>query len=913
MAKGGTRRRWGWALLIGLIATTAVLAGKLAGLDERAELAALDVRLRQAAETVPLATPLLYVEIDDGSIERVGRWPWPRETLAGLVSELNRCGAERVVLDLILPDPQPVRFVHPGGNLYAPQSEALFESPPVPVFDDAILARALGEGECYLPFHLDVHASPPAEGSLEARVLEAVVFKRDASLAEIERQLFPTGEPTARQREVVRQAYLLQHGRLAMERFALRRPELSNMLRDMPAGPLTPPMILFARAVSGSGFVNIQPDLDGVVRRVSLLGFSDGEVYPQLAYNLSGRPTSPALDERDRMLVRWYRTPGEFRIPAGAVVHVRAERQRLERLDAQAHALRIKLLTMGFPPERSQADFAMLAELTDQADAAYRRCLAAQRQSLRDSLYAPAQTAAREALAKLRQIENQLDAQVREHTKAVFKTLRAPEVWKTFCRAPAEEVQPVLDQLERIPAERAKLSANLDKLSRELRSRVENRTCLVGSTSTGAADFVPTPLHPRTPGVRVHGNALLTMRNQAWIRRAGPAANGSLLVMCGALVSVMAACWPVLRASVGLLVLLGASSACNVWVVFGQWGYWLDLVAPVAAMLVSFLAVTVYRQLTEERAKRRIRNMFAHALSSQLVDQLLEDPALVEARNRPITCMFTDLAGFTPLSGQLGPPGTVRLLHRYFDCVTDVVQHRWGGYLNKFLGDGVLAIFGAPVEQSDHTRRAIESAIDYQSEVAKLNAELTAEFGEQAELSVRIGITSHEAMVGDCGSSDRMDYTAIGECVNLAARLEAANKYFGTAILLDDEAWRVGAGRELIARPLGRAVITGIDRPVALWNVLGRKSERDEALARLADQFVQLQELLAGPDYEQCCDLLEAILRDHPADGPAAVYLQHCRAALQSQVPYQPATEKTKGVERIVFPDRETHGPSTEQ
>jgi adenylate cyclase len=272
--------------------------------------------------------------------------------------------------------------------------------------------------------------------------------------------------------------------------------------------------------------------------------------------------------------------------------------------------------------------------------------------------------------------------------------------------------------------------------------------------------------------------------------------------------------------------------------------------------------------------------MFAHALSPTLVDQLLDDPQLARlgGQQRDITCLFSDLAGFTPLSGQLGPERTVQLLNRYFDCVTEVVQQGRGGYLNKFLGDGVFAMFGAPVAQADHPARAVLAAVDYQQRVVELNAELAETFGSAGALHVRIGLAGDVAMVGNCGSTNRMDYTAIGECVNLAARLEAANKFFGTGILADapllEHPSCVELRPQLVTRPLGRAAIKGIDRAVELVEVLGRGDQPALAVSpEVCESFAAGIEAIRAGRLDQAKEWFRAVAAICPDDRPTAIYL----------------------------------------
>jgi adenylate cyclase len=312
--------------------------------------------------------------------------------------------------------------------------------------------------------------------------------------------------------------------------------------------------------------------------------------------------------------------------------------------------------------------------------------------------------------------------------------------------------------------------------------------------------------------------------------------------------------------------------------VFGRWSYWLPLVAPVAAMLASFLAVTVCRQLTEERAKKHIRGMFAHALSPALVDRLIEDPSMMELGQRELTCFFSDLAGFTPMAERLGEQGTARLLRRYFDRATEIIQNRRGGYLNKFLGDGIFVFFGAPVLQADHAARAIAASLECQKEMDHLNAQLAGEFDPPVRIRMRIGLATGKVMVGDCGSTDKQDYTAIGPTVNLASRLEGANKFFRTQVLAAASTYEEAGPGQWLARPLGKVLVVGTTEPVEVWNPLARRADAPPDLVRVCDLFTQaLKEFNAG-DFAQAGKGFGSVLEILPDDGPAAIYVELCNS-----------------------------------
>jgi hypothetical protein len=299
-----------------------------------------------------------------------------------------------------------------------------------------------------------------------------------------------------------------------------------------------------------------------------------------------------------------------------------------------------------------------------------------------------------------------------------------------------------------LQGDREEIKRNLE----DLRKKVQGKICLIGSSATGAADFVPTPMSSRMAGVEVHANIVNTILTGRFVGQAPWWLNVGVILLAGLAVTLLAATRPLItQAAPAALVLAAALAAFNCWVVFGHWSYWLALVAPVTAMLAGFVAVTAYRQLTEERAKKHIRAMFAHALSPALVDRLIEDPSMMDLGRRELTCFFSDLQGFTPMAERLGERETANLLRRYFDRVTEIIQNRRGGYLNKFLGDGIFVFFGAPVFQEDHAARAIAAALECQEEVRELNLQLAGEFSPPVQIRMRIGLATGKVMVGDCG------------------------------------------------------------------------------------------------------------------------------------------------------------------
>ena len=893
------------ALLFGLAATLVVAVLHVAGLDRRMELASLDFRFKYFSGA-PNNQRIVQVKIDENSLDQLGRWPWPRTELAGIIETLNQCGASVIALDIILPEPQETRYESGAWRIYHTDDSALLGvGTPLPVFDDAALAAAIcNGGNVMVPMHVDTQEAgqPPLESFLAERI------QARTNLAASEARQALSGDPRfagddAPDEASFTKAYLDTRSLAALSRLAL--PARQMAVFPLKFGRIIPPLVLFAKHAVASGFVTIDPDFDGVVRRMPLLMGNGDRAYLQFGLAMAAgelariydgpvsvKPEPAALtlvcegkigtverripvDRDGYMLVNWIRPRKDhtqkLEVSAAQVSAIGRKKQQLKRNAARRRILQAELAQKLHQQE--------LEGLFRQADRLYLQRSALEFRLQRAELFAPAAAEAlRGALAEARRQEQAVELQI---------DAKADDLLDEFYTQGMSADDPTY---QRIVAVRRELTENIPQADREIREKIDAETaalreivagkiCLMGSTAAGAADFVPTPVAKRMPGMATHLNLFNTIISGRFVSQANFATGILVILLSGALVSVLAATRPVWLAG-PLTLLLGAAYALfNVVVVFGVLEVWLVLLAPVVAMVAAFAAVSAYRQLTEERAKREIRGLFAHALSPTLVDRLLEDPSLMRlgGEKRSVTCFFSDLAGFTPLSESLGEQQTVQLLNRYFDRMTEVIQDRHGGYLNKFLGDGILAFFGAPVTQDDHPARAIRAALDCQQAVDDLNVVLGEEFGSGTALTCRIGIATGDVMVGNCGSTHRMDYTAIGDTVNFSSRLESANKAFGTRILVARESWQQAAAGDVLARPMGRILVVGKNEPVAVWNLLGYGAESSEPQRRALAEWAMGVEHFAQRDFEAAAGIFEQLTDSLPDDKAVRVYLDQCR------------------------------------
>ena len=316
------------------------------------------------------------------------------------------------------------------------------------------------------------------------------------------------------------------------------------------------------------------------------------------------------------------------------------------------------------------------------------------------------------------------------------------------------------------------------------------------------------------PGVEIQANLLANLVNGGALRHVG---QGLQVALACALVLLLTALplrlhpWLVLL-MVGALVL--ASVLGSLWL-FAAQKVWLPPLLPMLAVLGLYGTSLLLSYLASRKHALQTRLMFSQYVPPEVVARLIDNPDLFKLGGevRELTLMFTDLANFTAMSEHLSAPATVEVLTEYFNTMTAIV-HRYGGTVDKFIGDAVMAFWGAPLPDAQHAEHAVRAAIDMQQAMQGLTEQLVAR--GLPTIRMRIGVHTGAVVVGNVGSRSRFSYTAIGDAVNLAARLEGANKAFGSGILLS-EASASGLPPELHLRHLDTVIVKGKSEPVKVY------------------------------------------------------------------------------------------------
>jgi adenylate cyclase len=332
-------------------------------------------------------------------------------------------------------------------------------------------------------------------------------------------------------------------------------------------------------------------------------------------------------------------------------------------------------------------------------------------------------------------------------------------------------------------------------------------------------DVFETPFsNGKMPGINVHAAVADDILSNRFMRPESPGVTIAVVVFAALLIGVIATELPVWWATTATAAIIAVFATIATQALAR--GYWLNLTQPTLAASFALFGGVGYQYFVEGREKRKMKRLFGQYVSRDVYDQLVSNPALARlgGQRRQMTVLFSDIRGFTSVSEKGEPEDIVQTLNEYFTRMVDIVfEHK--GTLDKFVGDMVMALFGAPLDDRDHAEHAVDAALEMIEELAKLNERWIAE-GRPA-LDIGIGINTGPMIAGNIGSEAIMSYTVIGDAVNLGSRLESLNKQYSTRIIISD-ATRAALPDRYILRPLGEVVVKGKTQPVAIFEVVGR-------------------------------------------------------------------------------------------
>jgi len=436
---------------------------------------------------------------------------------------------------------------------------------------------------------------------------------------------------------------------------------------------------------------------------------------------------------------------------------------------------------------------------------------------------------------------------------------------------------PLLKTYASYPAADLALSWNdiVEKRKPELDPALfKDKLVFVGMSAAGLLDNRPSPVAPQLAGTEIVAAAADTLLNGAYLKPAGTAFLAALILF--ALLAGGAASGLADAAGAAPLILLGASAAlaAAACAAFRR-GVVADMVAPQLSLWLGFAAASAYNYAVEGRRKRYIQGAFSRYLSPEIVSRIADNPEALAlgGERREITIYFSDIEGFTTISEKLEPERLTKLMNRYLGEMTDTILAS-GGTLDKYIGDAVMAFWNAPLACEGHALVACRAALANQKRLV----ELAGEFDRSGypPVRARIGLNSGPAIVGNLGSARRFSYTALGDSVNLASRLEGANKAYGSYILIS-ESTRESAGAAIETRELDFVMVKGKRRPIRVYELIGLAGETDGRLLAKARAFEAALELYRRRRFDEAEAAFEALPGAHGPDHASDEYAARCR------------------------------------
>lgn len=836
---------------------------------------------------------ILLLNIDDQAISQVGIWPWSRDVVADGLVLLREFGAACTVFDIEYVDRSPQGV----------DSRYLEETLPALFVErfSGIKSDATGLVSALAKRAIPLKAAGDYSAALSDRVDEAekdllgavsrIARDNDAYLGQAARlngSAFFTVNMLPAKIELYHvsdelKAYVDANVPITIQN---KTPRGKSPFIDAPA--IQPTIYPILRGARGAGFPNVEIDEDGVRRRINLFVGHDGKYFAQLVFRpllaylgepavvLSGRTVTlkgavfPNGTKRDiripisssgKILINWpHRKFGEsFRTLSykNLVVHDIVLRNLAKNLAVMEDA--------GYFSSYGKSPTPL--SYLRAADAIKADILAGNRDPSAMDEFSLLRKKFMEETASF------LDGNAeRDILAEIDSVLSNPNLDITSAVTYREIRDEVSDTFDAVRGDFKSLTETRQRLAESIPGSI----AIIGLTGISTFDTGVNPFEKNYMNVGTHAAVVNTILTGDFLTEvpdwASLIAAIFLAFLATAIVSRMEPRWGIVTGG-ALFVAVGTASALT----FVVTGTFVPVVSPLVALATTTLAVSITKFILSEGEKRFLRNAFSRYLSADVISQLMLNPDLLNlgGEKKELSVIFTDIKGFSTISEKLDPVRLVALLNEYLTAMSDIILEE-RGTIDKYEGDAIMCFFGAPIAISEHAYRACLSAVRMRRAEKALNDRLIADGTLETPIMTRIGINSGEMVVGNMGTPKKMDYTVMGNAVNLASRLEGVNKQYKTWICASESAV-IAAGDAFVTRKLDRVRVVGIDTPVRIYEVVEERSRVDGATMEGLKAFHEALELFESKKWADAEKKFAEVLKMLPEDGPATTFLGRCK------------------------------------
>jgi len=864
-------------------------------------------------------TDILLVNIDDLAIEEIGAWPWSRDIIADTLIRLREVGGKRAVFD--------IEYLSPGqagvNRSYVKTGfPAEYEGVHAEIlqylkdFSDAIAAKsiplaAVPEVGTEMSAYIDERMS-----GLSLSITANIFRDNDAYFADALRYFghayltinslpINTNDDTKPAIEYAR-AHLMRTDVEDPDGLIVRDNALFRREESQVKG-ISPAILPLLSRAAGAGFPNVIIDNDGVRRRIELLSEFEGAYIGQLVFSpiidllqpekmvRKGQslvlvqaldPAGPEtgnrkditipLDEKGRFLVNWLKKnfADAAKPENSSFRHISI--YAFKRCDEMEEKLVDNLKSIEALSIKNAEGYLSYHDAAGWLLSGYRE-LQAWKAALLDGSRAdfdPYLGSRKDFFANYAQfLEGGFDTEIYD-TFDRFREMTGDSKYETMKESIRGNFAIYRGDFEAY-------NAQFDTLAQ----KCAGSFCILGNTGTATTDLGKNPFHKAYANVGTHANIYNTIMSEQFIMPL-PRWTSWTLALALCLLSALAyRRIASLKARIAYGVFSSIFTFAGITALFALFRIYVEMFVPLLSVVVTFLLVSILKFIFSEQEKSFLRKAFTMYLSSDVVNEIVSDPSKLKlgGQEKQITALFTDIKSFSTLSEQVSPEHLVQILNKYLTVMSDLVLEQ-KGTIDKYIGDAIVSFFGAPLDLEDHAARACFAAVRMKQAEEKLNRELLASGEIPMPIITRIGVNTGSMVVGNMGTDNKMNYTIMGNDVNLAARLEGVNKQYGTWILVSESTWNETGGL-FLGRKLDRVRVVGIDTPVQLYNILAVRSEASSKMVQLAERFNEAMDAYRSKRFKEAFMLFGKCAEADPDDPTPAVFRDRLREMSKTGIP----------------------------
>lgn len=907
--------RWDIFLVLGIILIVGLLS--FFNVFEKLDYRVYDELLSFKPKTEE-RSDIVMVAIDNQSIAELGSFPWPRDIIANSIIRMRELGASTVVFDIEYLSPSALGVDANASETLPDDFNRAAETITSTVQE---LSDAISSGQLPIEYFPEMAESLnndyiiPEFSALYQNVSSNIFRDNDVYFA---KALHYFGNswltlnitdmdipPSEELLKLVKQRILLNN--VYDSKYLINQECDAYYAKQGLNKGFTASLQVLLEQASGAGFTNVVLDSDGVRRRIKLLFNTETQYSGQLVFApildilkpsriirdgsklIVENATFPGsleketfvipLDSNGNMLINWIKKDFNYSFhnePVLFLYQLDEAEKNIVTLLKNIESLRIRGEDGYLLPY-----YNVVANLLNE----YNSC-----KILKESLLADLSTESRtdpryEELFAARK-------QFFENCNELLKDSYKNEILEILPVVLADDPETLAYYENLVTETFSNFKTNLNRYNEyfwDMESVYKNAFCIIGHTASASTDLGTTPFENNYANIGTHANVYNTIMTKSFIT---PLPTWIGLVVASLLMLSIVLFAGKKKATVfNLLNMLGIIAMLLAGILpFILYNLYVEIIAPILIMIFGYIGTTIMRFLSSEKDKTFLRHAFSTFLSEDVVDILVKDPNLLKlgGEEKHITAVFTDIKGFSTFAETVTPTQLVSFLNRYLTLLSDVILEN-RGTIDKYEGDAIIAFFGAPISSNEHAWQACISAVRMKQAEHDFNQEMLALGLIPSPINTRIGINTGDMVVGNMGTDQKMNYTMMGNNVNLAARLEGVNKVYKSWILVSEATWNEANSGEhegiLLARRLDKVRVVGINTPVQLYNIIGVKSELSKEVIESVKLFHEGMDFYLKKDFINAGKRFYGAQKLNPEDETASVFIERCKQLHKSGVP----------------------------